>query len=590
VRFAPEEVGEYSAVAVLKDRTGETRSRAERFTATPSPSRGFIRISQRNPRYMEYADGSPYFAVGQNVAFITDSYLTADMIRKLGENGANYARVWACAEDWALAIESRKSAWGRSWSWKPPLAPMPGGEPGAMCIKLEGAAGATISANPSHPVGLKPAVRYRFRATMLADEAVAISIALGGNHRFQGDGSWQPISFEFESTANQRRLGSVSFRLASAGTAYFRDISLMEAGGGPELLTEADPNRPALGVYHQADCFMLDRVIEAAEEAGVKLQVVLLTRNLYMPDIGKDPAAYDRAIQTGKKLLRYAVARWGYSTSVMAWEYFNEMDPNKPTDRFYDALGAELERIDPYRHIRATSAWHSPAPRDYRHPRLDTADVHYYIRPTTGELYRDEVASVLERWRSCSPPSAGKPLLFSEFGITDDKWNRSGDLDKDREYAHLHSALWASALGGFASTVCHWYWADIHSRDLYHHYRGISSYAAVVPWTTPDLGPAAVKPSENVRVVGLQARDGAWLWINDPRATWWNLAVAENRPEPVKGATIQIQGLAEGQYRLEWWDTIQGTVISQQALRVSGQPARIEVPPFTRDIACRIHR
>ena len=36
---------------------------------------------------------------------------------------------------------------------------------------------------------------------------------------------------------------------------------------------------------------------------------------------------YQEAIGHAKKLIRYVVARWGYSTSVGAWEYFNEIDP-----------------------------------------------------------------------------------------------------------------------------------------------------------------------------------------------------------------------------------------------------------------------
>ena len=36
---------------------------------------------------------------------------------------------------------------------------------------------------------------------------------------------------------------------------------------------------------------------------------------------------YEQAIKDAKNLLRYAVARWGYSTAVVGWEYFNEQDP-----------------------------------------------------------------------------------------------------------------------------------------------------------------------------------------------------------------------------------------------------------------------
>ncbi len=37
---------------------------------------------------------------------------------------------------------------------------------------------------------------------------------------------------------------------------------------------------------------------------------------------------------------------------------------------------------------RCTSPWHSPS-RDYKHPKLDTGDFHYYMRPAEKEMFRD---------------------------------------------------------------------------------------------------------------------------------------------------------------------------------------------------------
>ena len=105
---------------------------------------------------------------------------------------------------------------------------------------------------------------------------------------------------------------------------------------------------------------------------------------------------YTQAIRDAKNLLRYCVARWGYSTHVAAWEYFNEIDPHLPTDRFYDELGAYLDQIDVYRHLRTTSTW-APSPKDWRHPRLDIAQTHHYIRPADKDRGYDEVAVVLQR-------------------------------------------------------------------------------------------------------------------------------------------------------------------------------------------------
>ena len=106
----------------------------------------------------------------------------------------------------------------------------------------------------------------------------------------------------------------------------------------------------------------------------------------------------ERAIRDARKVLRYAVARWGYSTAVAAWEYWNEMDPGLPTDKFYTALGEYLAREDPYGHLRTTSTW-GPSAKDCRHQNLDVADTHFYLRPSDKGRLEDEVDAVLERTR-----------------------------------------------------------------------------------------------------------------------------------------------------------------------------------------------
>lgn len=593
VRFTPTEVGSHTCTAVLRDRAGVVRSDPITFECTPSDDRGFVRVSDKDPRYMEFDNGAAFFAVGQNVAFVTNAYRTSEMIRNLGENGANFARVWACSEDWAMAIEARKSAWGRSWGWNPPFVGVPdrdGYHSNRLCLKLSGEAGANLDAQPCHPVSLRANTKYRLSGQTRGDE-VTVSLDRGPNRTIAAaKQQWRPFTEEFTSGPDQWWMSGPTFRLSAKGTAWLRDLSLKEAGGGPELLWEADPNRPILGVYNQPDCFMLDQILDAAEQSGVYLQVVLFTRDHYMSMLAKDNTRqYDQAIAIGKRLIRYCAARWGYSTHIAAWEYFNEMNPGLPTDRFYTELGRTFEEVDVNHHLRANSTWSSPS-KDYRHPKLHTADLHYYIRPSTKELWKDEVASVLSRWQLMQQNATGRPVLFSEFGITDDRWQRASELDKDKEFVHLHNALWASALSGFASTVCHWYWDDVHKRDLYHHYRPISRFTAEVPWTTGRLRPAAATCDKGMRVVGLMGDQGAYLWISDPRATWWNIAMEDVKPQSIEGATLSVAELPAGAYLIEWWDTREGKTMARQEIRAIDGRLTAVVPKFSGDVACKITR
>jgi len=63
VRFSPDETGEWSYIISVTDRTGTSTSEPINFKVVPSEYHGPIRISQ-NKRYLEQADGTPWFGVG----------------------------------------------------------------------------------------------------------------------------------------------------------------------------------------------------------------------------------------------------------------------------------------------------------------------------------------------------------------------------------------------------------------------------------------------------------------------------------------------------------------------------------------------
>ncbi|MCX5637269.1 MAG: hypothetical protein NTX52_06205, partial [Planctomycetota bacterium] len=62
------------------------------------------------------------------------------------------------------------------------------------------------------------------------------------------------------------------------------------------------------------------------------------------------------------------------------------------------------------------------------------------------------------------------------------------------------------------------------------------------------------------------------------------------KPAEIKDAKIEIQGLQTGRYCVEWWHTYEGKVIQKEQVSFTQGPLRISVPPFSRDIACKIGR
>ncbi len=594
-RFAPMEVGAYTARAVLKDEQGESSSAPVTFECVASASKGFLQTGTDDPRFLQFSEGQPFFAIGQNLAFIGEGqYVTLpkaeEIFGKLAANGANFLRIWTCCEDWAMAIEARKSAWGRSWAKASFIVPVPGSEsdPQARkCIKIEGQNGASVTVDPSHPVALLPGTKYVLSGKLKMDGPEAVRVQIGGNEwRVPATSDWQSFAEEFTTGANEYWLGRTTFSLAGTGKAWLDDLSLKEAAGGAELLWEAEVNRSVRRYYNPLDCFMLDQIVEAAEQNGIYLMLCAITRDLYMSTLSKvDSAEYRQATTDARKFMRYAVARWGYSTSVAAWEYFNEMDPGKPTNKFYEDVGKYLEQIDIYRHPRTTSTW-APSAKDCRHAQIDIAQEHHYMRPDDDD-FKDEVESVLRQSRWLRENAPGKPALIGEFGLADAKWGLSDYMKQDREGVHLHNCLWASALSGVSGTAMFWWWDQLDRQDAYHHYKPLASFLASFSPAGLQQTTATISDAR-VRILGYQGDTCAYLWLVNRQTTWWNLVVEKREPDRIDAATITIGGLHPGSYTVLWWDTYKGEPVSRQTASCDQDRLELAVPTFTRDLACRV--
>ncbi len=97
VRFAPQQEGEYeiSLEAVNQGQTMATEPLIVPVKGAAGP--GFIYKSKRNPYYFEYETGEPYFAIGENVCWPQSggTYDFDNWLPPLAENGGNYLRLWA---------------------------------------------------------------------------------------------------------------------------------------------------------------------------------------------------------------------------------------------------------------------------------------------------------------------------------------------------------------------------------------------------------------------------------------------------------------------------------------------------------------
>jgi hypothetical protein len=119
LRFTPHLTGTWRYQVFANDRTGRASSPAATLEVTSSASPGFIRRCRENPRVFGYDNGTPFFAVGQNVCWGSGrgSFDYDDWLPALSRAGGNWVRIWMCSWNCALEWSSEAMGDGRSGSY-----------------------------------------------------------------------------------------------------------------------------------------------------------------------------------------------------------------------------------------------------------------------------------------------------------------------------------------------------------------------------------------------------------------------------------------------------------------------------------------
>lgn len=102
-----------------------------KFSCNPSDRHGMLRVN-KGQRYLEFEDGTPFFAIGQNIAwadkpilrgfsplppvYISGYFDMLNYVNSLGDQGGNYVRIimapWSTGIEWERAGEySQERAW-----------------------------------------------------------------------------------------------------------------------------------------------------------------------------------------------------------------------------------------------------------------------------------------------------------------------------------------------------------------------------------------------------------------------------------------------------------------------------------------------
>jgi hypothetical protein len=266
------------------------------------------------------------------------------------------------------------------------------------------------------------------------------------------------------------------------------------------------PGKPGsgLGRYDLANAWRLDTVLERAERDGLRLMFCLESfnalrirppyalwdRNPYKAANGgpiQRPEQFftdEGARRLFRQRLRYLVARWGYSTHLLAWEFWNEVDIIEkyvPADvrDWHMAMSRALREMDPWKHLQTTSFAGSAGDAAIDGlPEMQFVQTHRY-----GP---QDMAGDLPRWCLNKTRAYKKPHFVGEFGADAD--GPRGDADPTG--IQLHNGIWSTALSPSAGTAMLWWWDNyIDPKNLYPQFRALAAFLRGVDWPRARLAP-----------------------------------------------------------------------------------------------------
>lgn len=416
------------------------------------------------------------------------------------------------------------------------------------------------------------------------------------------------------------------FREMSANGANYARIWLASWGFAPEW------NNTRLGDYsaRQDRAYQLDHVFELAEENGIYLMLCLISHgqfgtrvdsewahNPYNAENGGplakpvDFLTDSESIRLFKQKIRYIAARWGYSTHLFSWEWWNEVDltdglSNEALLRpWVGEMTGYMKSVDPYSHLISLSyaGDGTSGGSVWDMPEISYCQVHDYSHDSWSVFF-DSTTDKLSGY--------GKPALFAEFGIPSRE-------PLDPAGIHLHDGLWAGLTSGSAGTGMLWWWDTyVEPNDLYRQYRGLAKFVAGEPLNTEEfvrsdtrvLGTDQLEAhgitSPNRSLIRVLSReytyDGYNRLLQD--ALWEQIGKEQTETGAdaeqdagmtvgfpvVEGGVLVVSGIAPGVYRVEFWDTLTGEIVAKSNVSVASGSGQVQIAlmPIRGDIAIKL--
>jgi hypothetical protein len=319
-----------------------------------------------------------------------------------------------------------------------------------------------------------------------------------------------PFYFEFDdgapfcAVAMDKALGSVfKFervynRFAAVGGNFNRLFLTHGNFNIAERLVATGRPDKGVGKLNLEYCWCVDQVLELGQRLGIYHMLTLTNqtnfrinnggwdRNVYNVKNGgflKKPGEYftdERAQRVFEHLLRYAVARWGASTSVFSWDLWNEVSAAggfnaKVAARWHQRMARHLRSLDPVKHVIHTNFGHLNSFVEIDSlPEMELVSTNIYAVK--------DIAQISEVWTKRLIERFGKPYMLTEYGIGHNMGS-TGYAPHDPERVMVHNGLWSPLLAGSAGTGMAWDWNWLDDEHFYRYIRAVAQVVEDIPFS-----------------------------------------------------------------------------------------------------------
>ncbi|MGE5497919.1 MAG: cellulase family glycosylhydrolase [Syntrophothermus sp.] len=240
------------------------------------------------------------------------------------------------------------------------------------------------------------------------------------------------------------------------------------------------------GYYNQSGIKRMDEFVDLCDSLGLYVMLAMDSHNVFLGgwkdnDYNvinggpcKTPTDFftmETAQSRYKNRLRYLIARWGYSTSIAAWEFFNEIDnsaftphdsiiiPHEAITQWHDEMSRYIKDNDPYDHIVTTSISHRDIIGMNSLPHIDLNQKHIYKRT-------EKIPGIIKMYA----PLYNKPYSIGEFGFRweddDPKYGDGFDYDYKR-------GLWYGIFNPTPILPMTWWWELFDTRNMTPYFKGV---------------------------------------------------------------------------------------------------------------------